>query len=63
MNAMEKQLLEMIEQDGGKTAVRALIRAFVEHGHAMSDLGLKEAAVKANNSASILKEVLVKIEE
>lgn len=58
MNDVEQALYKMIEQEGTKVPVRALIRALTEYSHNMSDLGLKEKSREAYEMADILRDVL-----
>ena len=63
MSETERKLYEMIEQDGFKTPLSSLIRVYIEYGHNMSDLGLKEKAIQAIEIADILKDVRDTIDE
>lgn len=58
MNDVESALYKMIEQDGSKAAIKALIRAFTEYSHDMSDMGLKEQSREAYEMADILRDVI-----
>ncbi len=59
MNDVENALYKMVEQDGTRAPVSALIRALTEYSHAMSDLGLKEKSREAYEMADLLRDILV----
>lgn len=58
MNDVESALYKTIEQEGSKAAVQALIRAFAEYSHNMSDLGLKEQSREAYEMADLLRDII-----
>ena len=63
MNQVEKELFDLIEQDGCTAPIQVTIRALIEYAHKMSDLGLKDQARKALEVSDILKDVRDSIEE
>ncbi len=63
MNETEQKLYDMIQQDGIKASISALVRALTEHGHDLSDIGAKQKANQAIDVAGILQDVRESIEE
>lgn len=63
MNETEQKLYDMIEQEGIKASVSALVRVLKEYGHAMSDMGIKDKAHEAHEVADLLQDVRDVIEE
>jgi hypothetical protein len=63
MNDLEKELYKLTADEGNRAPVKYTIRAMLELGHTMSDLGLAERARKVFAAADQLKELLDKIEE
>ncbi len=63
LNSVERELYKMVEQEGVKAPVAAVVRALVEYAHTMSDLGLKERAQEALEAADMLKDVREALDE
>lgn len=63
MNETEQKLYDMIQQDGIKASISTLVRALTEHGHELSDMGIKQKASQAIDIAGILQDVRDSIEE
>ena len=63
MNETEQKLYDLIEQEGVKAPLTALVRALVEYGHTMSDMGIKDKAHEAHEVADMLRDVRDAIEE
>lgn len=57
MNSVEKELFNLIDQEGVKAPIASTIRALIEYAHTMSDMGLKEKAIEAMNVSNSLKEI------
>lgn len=63
MDDREKIMYALVHDQGVGETVQQAIRASIELAHTMSDLGLKERAIKLMAAAEILKEVRDKIED
>lgn len=63
MNDREKIMYTLIHDQGVKETVLQMIRASIELGHTMSDLRVKERALKLMEAADALKESLDKIDD
>jgi len=63
MNETEQKLYDLIEQEGIKAPLTALVRALVEYGHTMSDMGIKDKAHEAHEVADMLRDVRDTLEE
>lgn len=63
MNNLEQEMYNLIEQDGYNASIAVLARALIEHAHTMSDMGIKDKAVKSMQIVDLLKEIRDIIEE
>jgi hypothetical protein len=63
MNETEQKLYDVIQQDGIKGALSVLVRALTEHGHNLSDMGIKYKASQAIDVAGIIQDVRDTLEE